>query len=310
MAIKKYSIHALKLLGASPLTLQQITQRTINPKSNVIYNAGAGQYAPSFAAVAGVEPEATGDTTDLAAFFTVVSPIVGLGIGSGLTYTGLELYHEGKADLGGRVASLLSCKHTSSKAFLVPRSVTCENGGEARISFLLMLLSADGTTAPLAFTDLVTPPSVVAAEKFTLGPVKVNGSTLNGVTGVTIDFGLTVAAGMEAGETYPKFATIEKLEPKIMVRCSDVSQDATFTPAGTALSSGAVVYFRKFQTSSIVYANGSAQHVSFTVPNNQGIIFPGNTSGSGSADESQEFDIRPLAGASAILAVATGQTIS
>jgi hypothetical protein len=313
MAIKKYAIQAIRLLGASPVNLQQITQRTINPRTRVIYNAGAGQFSPSFAGVVTVEPEISFDTTDIENIFGTlgVSPINGLSIGTGLTYTGAEYYFEGKKDMGGRVAALLSLKAATSKAFLVPQSLTVEHGGEARLSCLIASLSSDGTTSPLAYTDLVTPPTVAASEKFTLGPVKINGSTIDsGVMGWTLDFGITVEMSGHSGQTYASFATIARVEPKITIRVSDVSLAATFLPTGTNLATGATVYLRKFQTSSVVYPDASAEHIAFSIPSGQGIVFPGSSSGSGSQDVNQEFELRPLAGSSAMIAVAVDTAIT
>lgn len=310
MAIKIYGIHDIVLLGGVPLTLPQITQRTVNPKPNVIYNSGSGQLGPSFAAVAAIEPEVSFDTTALAVFFGAVSPLAGLGVGSGLTYTGVELYTEGKADLGARVGASLSNKFTSARAFLVPRSLSCEHGAEAKLSAFMLLLSADGSTAAIGQTNLVTAPAALATQKFTLGPVKINGVTLDSIMGVTIDFGIEIKANGQSGHTYSSFATISKREPKITVRTSDVVYAATFPPQGTALTTGATFYFRRFTTSGITYADNQAQHIAFTIPNNQGCAFPGPTSGSGSDDVSHEFEVHTLEGAAAQLAVALASTIT
>lgn len=304
MAIKKYAIHAIKLLGAAPLTLSQATQRTVNPKPTVIYNSGSGQFSPSFAGVSEVDPEVTFDTTEISRFLTAVPVLTGLAINTGLTYTGAEIYYEGKADMGGRVGALLSLKHAAVKSMLVGRTITVEQRGEARLSATLMALSADGTTIPLTTVDLVTAPNpIYATEKFTLGPVVINGTTINSVVGVTIDFGLEIVASGESGESFPKFCTINKLEPKITIRTTDLSLISAFPFTGTNLASGATVYLRKFQQSSVVYPNASAQHISFTLPSSQGIALPGAGSGSGAADATLEIDMRPLAGASAMITV-------
>lgn len=310
MAIKKYALNHIRLLGASPINFTQLTQRTINPKPNVIYNSGSGSVSPSFAAVAGVDPEVSWDMTDIAIAFGAISPIVGLGVGSGLTYTSLEAYYEGKADLGARVGSSLSLKATSAKAFIVPRSLTVDQGGEAKLSCFMLLLSADGTTAPLAYTDAVSVPSAYATQKYTLGTVKLNGSTLDSIMGFTLDFGIEITASGQSGHTYPSFATVSKRTPKLTVRTSDVTAASTFPATGTAFSAAAVVYLRKFTTSGITYSNASTEHISFTIPNSQGIILPASTSASGADDASHEIEVVPLEGSSAMIAVATGVAIS
>lgn len=308
--IKKYSQHAIKLLGAAPLTLSQALTRTVNPRTNVIYNSGAGQFTPSFAGVAGVSPEVTFDTTEIARFLAAVPVLTGLAINTGNTYTGAEIYYEGKQDMGGRVGNLLSFKHVVTKSMLVGRTISVEQGGEARLSATLMALSSDGTTAPMSSVDLVTAPNpVYATEKYTIGPVVVNGVGINSVVGVTIDFGLEIVASMEAGQPYPKFVTINRLEPRITIRTNDVSQLTSLPFTGTNLTSGATVYLRKFQTSSIVYADNQAQHISFALPAGQGIIIPGSGSASGAADAVQEFEMRPLAGSSTLLTTNTATTI-
>jgi hypothetical protein len=310
MSIKKYSIHGVKLLGGVPLTLSQLTTRTVNPKPTVIYNSGAGQFSPSFAAVAGVEPEVTLDTTEIARILAAVPVLTGLGIAAGRTYTGAEIYYEGKEDMGGRVGNLLSFKHVVSKAMLVTRTITVEQRGEARASMTMLALSTDGSTSPMTDVDLVTAPNpIFATEKFTLGPVLINGVRVNGVVGVTIDFGLEIVASMEAGETFPKFATINRLEPRITLRTNDVSLLTSFPLTGTNLATGAIVYLRKFQQSSIVYPDNQAQHVSFALPNSQGIANRGTTTGTGAADVVQEIDMRPLAGAAAMITVNPATTI-
>jgi hypothetical protein len=303
MAIKKYALHAIKLLGASPLTLSQLTQRTVNPKQTVIYNSPSGGFSPAFAGVAAVEPEITFDSTELGRILTACPVLTGLAIASGNTYTAAEVYHEAKVDMGGRGGALTGLKQTTSKAMFVVRSITCEHRGEAKLSGTILALSTDGLTASLVNTDLVTVPAQVVDQKYTLGKVVVNGTQVNSVMGVTIDFGLEIVASGENGETYPKFATINKLEPQVTIRTTDVSLLSTIPETGTNLTSGAIIYFRKFQASSIVYADASVQHISITLPSGQGMIFPQQTSGSGSDDESHELMLRPLAGSSAMLTV-------
>lgn len=304
MAIKKYAIHSIVLNGAGPVTLSQITTRTVNPKPTVIYNSGSGQFSPSFAAVAGVSPEITFDTTEIARFVTNVPVLTGLAVAAAKTFTSADFFYEGKQDMGGRVGNLLSFKRTASKSMFVGRSITAEQGGEARLSATVLALSTDGITSPLVDGDLVTAPNPTrATEKFTLGPVVINGTEVDSVIGVTIDFGLEIVASMEAGEPFPKFATINQLQPRITIRTTDVTLSSSFPYSGTDLSSGATVYLRKFQTSSIIYPNASAQHISFTLPSSQGIALPGSDSGSGAADVTQEIEMRPLEGAASMLTI-------
>lgn len=310
MPLKGYTIHSINLLGAAPLLLPQLTERTFNPRPTVIYNRGSGQPSPSMAAVANISPELTFTTTDLGRIFAAVSPVSGLAIAAGKTYTSVDAYYEQKEDLGLRKSGSNHMKKSSVKAILFPGTLEVAHGQEARLTMTMLWVSTDGISSPLTVTDGVTVPASYATEKYTLGGVVANGATIPGVESITIDFGFTVNAKGGGGEPYVQFASIDDLVPRITLRTPNMDVAATYPASGTKLTTGATVYLRKMQDGTTPYADASNQHIGFVIPSNQGIILPGSDSGSGSADAMQELNMMPLAGsAGAILSVTTPTTI-
>jgi hypothetical protein len=310
MSLKAYAIHSIKLLGVTPFTFQQITERTIDHRQTVIYNRGSGSPSPSMAAVATVSPEVTFGTNDIGRFFGIASPTAGLGIKSGNTYTGVEAYYQLKDDLGLRGGANTGIKATGVKAILVPQTLEVAHGSEAKLTATMLWVSADGSTIPIAYTNLVTVPVSFAGEKWTMGGVVANGATIPGVERVTIDFGITIEAKSGEGRPYPSYATIGELVPRITCVTPNVDVMATYSPGGVKLTTGAIVYLRKMQDGTIPYDDASNVHLSFVVQANQGILLPGRGTGSGAGDATQELNIMPLEGVGgAILSYSSPTTI-
>ncbi len=308
MSLKAYALHSINLLGAAEFLMSQLTERTINPRTNVIYNRGSGSPSPSFAAVVTVSPEITFSATNIKAIFDKVSPTSGLKFKSGSTYTGVDAYFQLKEDLGLRGGVLTGIKATGTKGIIIPTTLEVNVEQEARVSMTMLWLTENGTTIPITWTNLVTCPASFAGEKFTLGGVVANGATIPGVDGFTIDFGITIEAKTGGGHPFPQFATIGDLAPRITIRTPNIDVNATYSSTGLKLTSGATLYLRKMQDGTIPYADADVQHLAFNVTANQGILFPGNSSAQGSADAQQELMISPLEGAGGSILTYTAPT--
>jgi hypothetical protein len=236
MSLKAYNIHHIKLLGAVPLVLPQLTERTINSRPTVIYNRGSGSPSPSMAAVVTVSPEVTFSTTDIGRIFTAVSPTTGLAIKTGNTYTGVEAYYQQKEDMGLRGGALTGIKAVGTRAILVPTTLEANIGQEARLTMMMLWVSEDGILIPISYTDGVTVPVGYASEKYTFGGAVANGATIPGVEGCTIDYGITLNAKIGGGHPYPQYVTINDLEPKITLRTPNMDVNATYPDGGLRLN--------------------------------------------------------------------------
>jgi len=297
MPLKAYALHSINMLGATQLLFPQLTERTINPRTNIIYNRGSGSPSPSFAAVVTVAPEITWSTNDVRRTFDAVSVTSGLKFKAGSTYTGVDAFFQMKEDLGLRGGALTGIKATGTKGIIIPTTLEANVEQEARLSMSMLWLTEDGITIPITWTNLVTCPASFASEKFTFGGVVANGATVPGVDGITIDFGITIEAKTGGGHPYPQFATIGELAPKITCRTPNIDVNATYSSSGVNLTGGAKFFLRKMQSGTTPYADADIQHIAFNITAGQGIMYPGTSSANGTADAQQELIFAALEGA-------------
>lgn len=186
------------------------------------------------------------------------------------SYTGVVLNFAKITDCGQIASGSVHRTLTIGKGCGLPTRITCDNRGDARMTVQLYALSDDGATAPVTIADNAALPTITIADlRWTLGPVDIGGVTFSDYNRFDLDFGNS--ATMEAVESavYATHFSERREQPMLMIGGIDATW---FASAGipiqglAATHANTAVYLKKrAQTASHFVADGTAEHVKFTL---------------------------------------------
>jgi len=239
---------------ATPDVTFPVSRHSFNPALAQIIDANSGDVDPRYAAVMSVSP--------VLSFMTrTITALSSFGI-AGAEVTTAVAWLQQLVKYGTRNAT--SKKLTIATGFCVPRSLSVSQGQAAELSMDIVALSSDGTTAPVAAGTgtMATNPTPLA---WTLGPIQVNDQAYD-VVSMTIDFGLDVTVEGSEGNVYPTFATLMSRNPSVQFTAKDV--DFRTAVGFDGLAQGAtdsVFYLRKMEQNGKRVADGTAEHIKFTI---------------------------------------------
>lgn len=280
-------LHAIYLPGGNAVT--QLSDGVATNQFNELIGMSAGHHIPLFTGILENKPEITFRSSQLRTLLNA------------LGFSGLDTSSGGNADLEWRKAQDLGTRFAFAGAnnirtrltqgLLYWRTITAEQGQVAEMDCRLCV-TWDGTNLPMVPTGSVAlnaTPS--AAEQFTVGPVKINGSFVNGVKGITIESGAQLYEELSDGDTYTTFAGIMEHNPVVAtIRTREATNWTAYgISPGTALSAF-IGYFKRVTPDGVVYAAGSAQHIKLT--NDYGIVL--GPSGRGGNNNPIDTELRVL----------------
>jgi hypothetical protein len=157
-----------------------------------------------------------------------------------------------------------------AKGVLIPTRLSCEAHQDAKLDYEATL-TTDDTTAPIVQTDSVALPTLVGGNlRYTIGKVTVGGIALTGVTGLDIDFGLTVSA-LRDGVTariWDEYAWIESMLPRITIRgYGKAWMGAAVIPllGKAAAHADTLIYLRKRASAATFVADATAEHIEISM---------------------------------------------
>lgn len=139
------------------------------------------------------------------------------------------------------------------------QSLRADAGGLAEIRARVVPIY-DGVNDPMVATAGVALTATAAVSQlFTLGPIKINGTTLDLVQGFTWENNLQYDEHL--GDTgFFTWSSVRSASPVITIRSRKSSYLATYGTRGTALSSCSV-YLRRRVKAGINYPNNQSQHI-------------------------------------------------
>lgn len=188
------------------------------------------------------------------------------GVAADLSAGNTDIQWKLRANRGSRVSAASSSHlrgRLTSNAFLCWESFSAAQDQVAEITCRLKPVW-DGTNDPIIFSAGVTSTITDAVSAvFSLGPVKLNSSTLEGVLAVEWDNGNSYRDIRSDGAQFDTFGSIDRISPVLRITTTNKSAMATYGNAGTALSS-LTVYLRKRAAGGFSVANGTAEHIAFT----------------------------------------------
>lgn len=228
----------------------------------------AHRTSPTHASLAAIQPAFTFSSLAVAQILTQTGAL-GVPI-DGDVNPGLTFYLGLIGDCGEWASGSVHRALTVSKGCLFPISVTAENRGTAQIQMGVAVISTNGTTAPLTITDGVALPAVPLPARWTIGPGAVGAYILSQFNSLGVAFGNTVITRGVESEIYDTVVEEKSHTPSISI--SGINPQWLDNTGGIlssipfAGSSGnTLCYLRKRDRGGTFVANGTAQHVSFTL---------------------------------------------
>lgn len=177
-----------------------------------------------------------------------------------------DIYYRRGTNKGTRVASATSSHlraRMASNAWLAFESLSVRDGELAEATARLQPVW-DETNAPIqwAASQALAGTSAVAAI-FGLGPVKLQGSFIEGVMSAELNMNLEYEEIRADGKGFPVYLAVRRARPVLTLEVTNRAVMATYGATGTALSA-VLFYLRKKAASGINVANGTEEHIQFS----------------------------------------------
>jgi len=229
--------------------------------------AGDGSVYNTFGALNSGAPAATFETVDLKAFLDQCGT-TGMLIDADETHPGAVIYFP-KRVIGGALASGAShWTATIANGILVPRTLEMSHQQSATISAEALAIKS-GSTAPVTFDEAVSLPESVypsVGDIWTLGNVDLNGTQLQGVTSVSIDFGIELITQAGDSDIYPTFVGLQKIQPRITIQSAHIDITSVVTEDGLGYNASEVILYARHRTEGgTVVADVTETHVAFSL---------------------------------------------
>jgi hypothetical protein len=289
---------------STDLLVDEVVSFALDPGITELIAGGDGSVDNTFVAAQLVAPRMMFASQAIGTVLDVLG-ITGLLVNDGV---GLQAYFQKMQEGGVRATGATHLKMTATHCMVVPRTIDASQEN-ASIAIEAVMYSSDGTTSPVAIADnqsLTGTPST--DEEYVAGPVAINGTTVNAVQSISLDFGLQLAVSNGDGQAYPTFIAILKRQPIIRVRTLDMSILTTLTVDGVAQgATDSVVYLAKV-TEGGTRESGAGSAISFTV--DDGRIKATNAAADGDTPAGVDIEIFPtFDGTTAVLVINTADTL-
>lgn len=239
----------------------QINSCNINTGSDIFNEAADSIPDPSFSALAYTEPVFEIETSAIKSLLDTIG-IDGLVISTGCVVYAYQFEEGGTRKSGANHTSF-----TLSEGMYVLGSINADQRS-CTATFTVHGTSTNGTTNPVA---IATSQSVIAGsptvtEMFVAGPCSANGTEINGIQSLTIDFGVQVVKVGGSGSAYPTFIALQSRRPSVTITAYDTAFASTIGFDGVAVSvSDVLLNLKKVQEGAARVANATTEHILFTI---------------------------------------------
>lgn len=243
-----------------------ISQQTATNEANVQSTPVAGSAYPLQLNINSIKDSFSFQT------FNVASALAALGaLGADLNSNAAELYEIQWTNAGQIASGSSHRKLVLAQGRAVPRRLTCRNGEDASLEIMIMGISSDGATNPLAITESVALPGALDDARHTLHSGTFGELGLGCLENVDIDFGIAIDSKNCSSDIFDSRIEISSIVPKISVTTlkadligSGGSQIPNTGKAGTHANSNFKFRKRTPKVASFV-ADATEEHILITV---------------------------------------------
>jgi len=270
--------YGISALTRGAATLDGIISSSVS--SGVTNFLETGDDAPfgSFLGVSGMAPVLSYQTAHIATHLGITG-VDGLAItGTPLVAHFVERSTDGVRESAGASASLYA-------GMLLPRTIEASQGQIATLS-CEAVAPGDDANAPLAFGAVAPPAYDEQIERYTLGPILVDGTDAGYVQSCSIEFGIDYQLRRGGDMTWAQYGFIAAFRPTIRFTTLDATRAAAWGASGAALPVSVQLTALSQTTTTGRAASG---HITFATTKSRVVANPLG----GSGDSATEVMITP-----------------
>lgn len=259
-------LHTIGPQEVGTTVINQITRCDVTEGISELVSGTSGQTRATYSALLNRAPVISCESLNPKAVLDLSTAIGSfLDIDASPATKEFKAYWSKRAEGGVIASGSVHRKCTVNEGILVPRRLTCDHGGQARISYDVVA-TYDGSNVPLVWAGSAALPSGIADSLFwTIGPATLQAATLDQIKSVSIDFGIGLIVEGSDSDLAPTFVAVSSIRPSITIRTSKQSIDTSYDDGGVALTSDFILYFRKRTEGGSFVADGTAEHIKLTV---------------------------------------------
>lgn len=262
-------LHTMTAQAAGAVYVDGVRDMQVNNALQTRTEGHDGVPYNTFGSLISGRPTARFSTSDIAQLLDEVSVSAGMLIDADGTHPGVVLYAQRMAQGGTRdaVGAGTHISVTVENGMLVPQSLTATHQDMATLTAQLFARQS-GAVDPLTYDlaadlDAVTPDST---DQWTIGPVDLNGTPLDGIQSLNVDFGFDVVAEGRDSDIFPTFVSIRKVQPSITIQSHHVDLMTTLTNQGLFQTAGQVrIFLRKRAEGGTFIADATPVHILLTL---------------------------------------------
>jgi hypothetical protein len=291
--------------GASIYELEDAT-----PSSEVeeLVGMSAGFPEPLWRGVKGMKPRIKFSTPQLGTMLGVFNAGAGAPYVADQSAGNTDLWYQDATNLGGRTsaASTAHQRFRATKACAYWTKLSAKHQDDAKIDCELLPIF-DGTNPPLAAAgSLALTGAPIGNERYTLGPVKINGTLLGGLQEATLNSGVKANEEGSDGDLYLTWVGLDTTNPILELTGRTIEWWNTYGPV-TAISSITLFLLQKSATGNWANTNTPAKHIAIT--GTAGTIIADSVSGKKASTKLKIGFAAPSASSSS-LTVVVGANVS
>ena len=262
-----YKLHGLLLPGAVWIT--QLTDLTPAPNIEHFTGYAGASTIPSYRGAHGATPDLTFSTPQIATILGLTTG--GDGVSSvDWNASNVDLYFRAVKNFGtiDTIGTGTHLRIRLYRSMMAWQKIEAKQGQLATIECRI-LPTWDGTNVPIVGLKAQTiPAQLLAPTVYTLGPVKLNGTFVDGLQGYTLEQNHEYYHQAGNGRIYPEIAAIEKSDPVLNLDTPDLGHWQTEGVTGTQLTA-LIAYLTKKEPDLVSnVADATAEHIRFTANDN------------------------------------------
>lgn len=249
------------------LSLRQCTSSQYSPAGTAVVGRVSGGLNPSFISGGQAQPKAVFASADLLNLLTNVDLESGLYVDGGTIVIPFQERELGATFAGAGANQSL----TAADALAIITSIEASQASDMAMGNLeVNFISADGLTDPVTVNVDQDLSAQAFQALYRMGPVKgrvgadAAVAQIPGVTGFTVNPGLTVSVKSFDGGIWPTVLTINQRDPAIDLTFEDFNSLSRFNATYTSITS-LTAYLRKLSDGGTFVADATTGHISFTL---------------------------------------------
>jgi hypothetical protein len=309
----QYILHGILLDG--PTWIGQLED--VTPAQNVdeLISYAGGATVPSFVGGNQVLPRIEFSTTQIKTILDTCTSGDGVSC-KDYSAANVDLFYR-KLDNFGTTDAIGTASHLRIRAvrsLMYWTRIEARQGAPATID-VVIVPTYDGSNKPLQGLGAQTiAANINVADQFTLGPVKLNGSWIDGVQGWTFDQGLSELLTPSDGQVHATFCGLHRSQPVLTIDTPDLGQWPTLDDPGLSVTALIAFLTKKHATALSNVADATVEHIRFTAQDNPaGLAYIDRSTGGGNGPATAPLRIPLRISTSSTLhpfAVSTGAAIA